>query len=179
MEPVSATAVAVVGFAASIATLSAVVVDSCKTIHNLWHSLKDAPEDIHRLLRKMKTIEQVILEMGIVAVQFSNHPSRINSQQCWVKHIEEMVDDWTILNDKINKLRANLSAKSSSGKNLRARVRKFFSEDDILKYENILSGHLQLFIAMCSVQSRYGDNSLFLVCYFGKMLTHRSQCSDR
>lgn len=154
MEPVSATAIAVVGFAASIATLSAVVIDSCKTIHNVWHSLKDAPEDVHRLLRKMKTLGQVTLDMGKVAVQFSNDPSRLDSQQCWVEHIEQMTTDWTILNDKINKLQANLIAKTLSGKNLRARVRKFFSEDDILKHENILSGHLQIFIAMCSMQSR-------------------------
>lgn len=166
MDPVSATAIAVVGFAASIATLSAVVIDSCKTIHNVWHSLKDAPEDVHRLLRKMKTMGQVILDMGKVAVQSSNDPSRPGSQQCWVEHIEQMVDDWAILNDKINKLQANLTAKTLSGKNLSARIRKFFSEDDILKYENILSGHLQIFIAMCSVQSRYRNNNLFLIFQF-------------
>lgn len=162
MDPASA-AVAFVGFAASIASLSAVVVNSCKTIHNVWHSLKDAPQDVRRLLRKMKTLEKVILEIGTVAVQFSNDPSRLDLQQHWADHIEEMVDDWTVLNDKIIKLQASLTAKTSSGKNLRARVRKFFSEDDILKYENILSGHLQIFIAMCSMQSRYGDNSLFLI----------------
>lgn len=162
MDPASA-AVAFVGFAASIASLSAVVVNSCKTMHNVWHSLKDAPQDVRRLLRKMKTLEKVILEIGTAAVQFSNDPSRQYSQQHWVDHIEEMVDDWTILGDKISKLQANLTAKTSSGKHLRARVRKFFSEDDILKFENILSGHLQIFIVMCSVQSRYGDNSLIIV----------------
>lgn len=165
MDPVSATAVAVVGFAASIATLSAVVIDSCKTIHNVWHSLKDAPEDVQRLLKKMRTLGQVILDMGKVAVQSSNDTSRQDSQQCWVEHIEQMVEDWETLNDKINKLQSKLTAKTLSGKNLSARIRKFFSEDDLLKYENILSGHLQIFIAMCSVQSRYGDNNLFLICY--------------
>lgn len=174
MEPVSATAVAVVGFAASIASLSAVVINSCKTIHNMWHSLKDAPEDVHRLLRKMQTLGQVIMEMGTVALRFSNDSSRLDSQQCWLEHIEEMVDDWTILNDKINKLQANLTAKTLSGKNLSARVRKFFSENDILKYENILSGHLQIFIAMCSMQSRYGDSKPFLIFQFLKILTHMS-----
>lgn len=165
MDPVSATAVAVVGFAASIATLSAVVIDSCKTILNVWHSLKDAPEDVQRLLKTMRKLGQIILDVGKVAVQSSNDPSRPDSQQCWVEHIEQMVEDWEILHNKINKLQAKLTAKTFSGKNLSARIRKFFSEDDILKYENILSGHLQIFIAMCSVQSRYGDNNLFLICY--------------
>lgn len=174
MDPVSATAVAVIGFAASIATLSAVVIDSCKTIHNVWSSLKDAPEDVQRLLRKMKTLGQVIMEMGTVALRSSNDSSRLNSQQCWLEHIEEMVDDWTILNDKINKLRANLTAKTLSGKALSARVRKFFSEDDILKYENILSGHLQIFIAMCSMQSRYGYSKPFLIFQLVKILTYSS-----
>lgn len=157
MDPASA-AIAVVGFAASIATLSAVVVDSCKTIHNVWHSLKDAPEEIHRLIKRMEILEQVILEMGTVSVKSSKDPSRLDSQQCWLKQIEEMVHDWTILHGKINKLQAKLTAKTSSGKNMRARVRKFFSEDDILKYENILSSHLQIVIVMRSMQSRYGDS---------------------
>lgn len=163
MEPVSA----VVGFAASIVTLSAVVANSCKTIHNVWHSLKDAPQDVRRLLRKMKGLEKVILEIETVAMQFGNDSSRIDSQQYWVDQIAEMVEDFTILNDKINKLQAILTAKTLSRNNLSARVRKFFSEDDIVKYESILSGHLQTFNFMCCLQSRYGDKNLFrifLVC---------------
>lgn len=160
MEPVSA----FVGFAASIVTLSAVVADSCKKIHNVWHLLKDAPQDVGRLLRKMKRLENVISEIETVAVQFGKDSSRIDSQQYWVDQIADMVDDFTILNDKINKLQAILTAKTLSRNNLSARVRKFFSEDDIVKYESILSGHLQTFNVMCCVQSRYSNDNLFLIC---------------
>lgn len=152
-------AVVFVGFVASIASLSAVVVNSCKKIHNVWHSLKDAPEDVRRLLRKMERLEKVILEIKTVAVQFGNDPSRLDSQQYWVDQIAEMVNDFTILSDKINNLQAKLTAK----KNLSGRVRKFFSEDDIMKYERILSGHLLTINVMCCLQSRYGDNNLFLI----------------
>lgn len=165
MDPASA-AVAFVGFAASIATLSAVVANSCKTIHNVWHSLKDAPQDVRRLLRKMNRLEKVILEIEKVVVQSVEVSSRLDSQQYWVDQILEMVDDFTILKDKINSLHVNLTAKTSK-KNLTTRVRKFFSEDDILKYESILSGHLQTVNVMYSLQSRYGDNNLvpiFPVC---------------
>lgn len=166
MDPASATVV-FVGFAASIASLSTVVVNSCKTIHNVWHLLKDAPQDVHRLRRKIKRLEIVILEIEKVVVQFGEDTSRLGSQQYWVDQILEMVDDFTILKDKINSLQANLTAKTLSRKNLGARVRKFFSEDEILKYEGILSGHLQTFNIMFCLQSRYGDDktiTIFLVC---------------
>lgn len=160
MDPASAT-VAFVGFAASIATLSAVVADSCKTIHNVWHSLKDAPQEAHRLLRKMERLEKVILEIERVVVRFGEDPSLLDSKQYWVDQIVEMVDDFAILKDKINNLQANLTAKKFSKTHLWARARKFLSEDDILKYESILSGHLQTFHVMFCLQSRYGDNNPF------------------
>lgn len=161
MDPASA-AVAFVGFAASITTLSAVVANSCKTIHNVWHSFKDAPQDIHRLIRKMKRLEKVILEIERVVVQFGD-PSLLDSQQYWMDQIEEMVDDFAILDDKINKLQADLTAKASAKKHLWARARKFLSEDDILKYERILSDHLQTFNIMYGLQAGYGDINIFLI----------------
>lgn len=162
MDPASA-AVAFVGFTASIASLSAVVATSCKTIHNVWHSLKDAPQDVCRLARKMKRLEKVILEIERVVVQFGEDPSLLDSQQYWVDQIEEMVDDFAILDDKINNLQACLAAKTPAKKHLWARARKFLSEDDILKYERILSDHLQTFNVMYSLQARYGDKNLLLI----------------
>lgn len=173
MDPASA-AVVFVGFAASIASLSAVVVNSCKTIHNVWHSLKDAPQDVRRLLKKMKTLEKVILEIEKVVVQFGEDTSKLDSQQYWVDQLLEMVDDFTILKEKINNLQANLTAKTLSRKNLGARVRKFFSEDEILKYEGILSGHLQTFNIMFCLQSRYGDDKLLLSFQLVKVLICKS-----
>lgn len=160
MDPASA-AVAFVGFTASIFTLSGLVANSCKTIHNVWHSLKDAPEDVSRLIRKMRILERVISEIERVVVQLGEDPSLLGSQQYWVDQIEEMVNDFTILDNKINNLQADLIAKRSVKKYLWARARKFLSEDDILKYERILSDHLQTFNVMYGVHARYGDSSLF------------------
>lgn len=162
MDPASA-AVAFVGFAASIVTLSAVVANSCKTIHNVWHSLKDAPKDVRRLIRKMKRLAKVISEIERVVVQFGEDPSLLGSQQYWVDQIEEMVDDFAVLDNKITNLQADLTAKTSAKKHLWARARKILSEDDILKYERIISDHLQTFNVMYGVQARYGDNNLFPV----------------
>ena len=47
MDPALAS-VAFIGVAGSIATLAGVVVESCKAIHKVWQSLKDAPRDVQR-----------------------------------------------------------------------------------------------------------------------------------
>ena len=42
----------IVGLAGSIASLTVVVIESCTTLNNLWHLLKEAPQDTQRLLKK-------------------------------------------------------------------------------------------------------------------------------
>ncbi len=58
MEPASPS-VALLGVAGSFASLAGVVIESRKTIHKVWHSLKAAPQDVGSLFRKLRRLEAV------------------------------------------------------------------------------------------------------------------------
>lgn len=62
MDPASA-GVAFVGFAASLATLAAVVANSSKTLYDLRNKLKDAPEDVRRLIQAFKFLKGLLAEI--------------------------------------------------------------------------------------------------------------------
>ena len=59
MDPASA-GVALVGFTASIAILTVVVLDSSKTLYNLRKNLQNTPEDDRRLVRQVKVFEGLL-----------------------------------------------------------------------------------------------------------------------
>ena len=152
MDPASAS-VAFIGVAGSIATPAGVVVESCKAIHKVWQSLKDAPRDVQRLFKKLKQLESVILETKRAGEAFNGNTIRLDFQQEWLESIEEMSDDLVVLKAKILRLEGNLHGKFFSRKRLSAQIRKVFSEKDIAKYERILSGHLETFNMMLALIS--------------------------
>ena len=153
MDPASA-AVAFVGFAGSIAALAAVVVESCKTLNNVWHSLKEAPESTRRLFQKLKRLEKIILEIQRVGELKDGGPTQSLDQHSWLENVTEMMDDFSLLKSKILKLEGNLSGKKISRKYLGALVRKIFSDEDIARFERVISGHMETFNMMLALHSQ-------------------------
>ena len=150
MDPALAS-VAFIGEAGSIATLAGGVVESCKAIHKVWQSLKDAARDVQRFFKKSKRLESVILEVKRAGEAFNGDTIRLDFQQDWLESIEEMSDDLVVLKAKILGLEGNLHGKFFSRKGLSVQIRKVFSEEDIAKYERILSGHIETFNIMLAL----------------------------
>lgn len=153
MDPASA-AVAFVGFAGSIAALAGVVTESCKMLNNVWHILKDGPQDTRRLFKRLKRLETIILEIRRVGEGSTDEAFRAGFQRSWIDNVEDMREDFFALQAKILKLEGLLIAKRFSRKHLCAQVRKLFSNEDIEKYEHILSGHMETFNMMLNLYSQ-------------------------
>ena len=154
VDPASA-AVAFVGLTGSVAALAGVVVESCKTLNNVWHSLKDAPRDTLRLFKKLKRFETILLELQHVGEDPADQAFRDRYQQSWLDNVEDTLQDFSILKAKILKLEGSLNVKKLSRRHVCAQIRKVFSEDEIEKYENVLSGHMETFSMMLALFSQY------------------------
>ncbi|MCJ1477115.1 hypothetical protein MMC13_005786 [Lambiella insularis] len=150
MDPASA-GIAFVGFAASIATLAAVVVDSCQTLHDVCKSFREAPADIRRLYTKVLRLERMIQETKKIGEEFHGDPPPVDLQTFWNEIVIDVEKDFRILQEKITKLRASLENKSWSTKHFSARFRKFFADEEIKKLERIISYHLDTFQYMLSM----------------------------
>ena len=142
MDPASA-AVAFVGFSASIASLSALVLDSCNKIHSIARSLKNAPNHIHRLSGKVTRLHRLISEIEKIGNEIGDEPLGTDIQRDWADIATIMRADLMALDGKISKLQKSLDGKSLSKVHISVRVHMFFSTEEVDRYENILSDHLE------------------------------------
>lgn len=152
MDPASA-AVAFVGFSASIASLSALVLDSCNKIHSIAQSLRNAPNHIRRLFGKIERLHRVIAEIEKIGNEIGDEHLGTDVQRDWMNIATIMRADLMALEGTISKLQRNLDGKSLSKVHLSVRVRMFFSAEEVERYENLLSDHLEtinLFLCMLS-----------------------------
>lgn len=152
MDPASA-AVAFVGFSASIASLSALVLDSCNKIHSIAQSLRNAPNHIRRLFGKIERLHRVIAEIEKIGNEIGDEHLATDVQRDWMNIATIMRADLMALEGTISKLQRNLDGKSLSKVHMSVRVRMFFSAEEVERYENLLSDHLEtinLFLCMLS-----------------------------
>jgi hypothetical protein len=85
MDPASAT-VAFVGFAASLATVAAVVVDSSRTLHDVYKSVKNAPREIQRMDQKSKRLHKMILEVQRMSEDLHDGEPPPFIHEFWLEH---------------------------------------------------------------------------------------------
>lgn len=152
MDPASA-AVAFVGFSASIASLSALVLDSCNKIHSIAQSLRNAPNHIRRLCGKIERLHRVIAEIEKIGSEIGDEHLGTDVQRDWMNIATIMRADLMALEGKISKLQRSLDGKSLSKVHMSVRVRMFFSAEEVDRYETLLSDHLEtinLFLCMLS-----------------------------
>jgi len=132
MDPASAS-VAFIGFAVSLASIAALVVDSSKAIYKVCKSLKDAPSDIQRLQRKIKRLEEIVLKIKTAASDFCDASVQVHVEEYWFSHMAELEDDLDLFKAKIIALHTALEKKSLSKIHSIARIRKFEIEKEKAK----------------------------------------------
>lgn len=153
MDPASA-GVAFVSFAASIASLSAITLKSCKNINNIAHSLKHAPDNIHRLCSKVERLQRLITEIERIGSELGHESLGIDLQKDWTTFAMAMKTDVVALEKKISRLQKSLNEKSSSKIHVSVRVRMYFSAEEVDKYEAILSDHVEAINILLSILSK-------------------------
>lgn len=153
MDPASA-AIAFVGFAASITTLAAVVLNSCRTLRDLCRDIQDAPQDLQRLFGHVQNLERIVIEVQRTGADIASDASIARLNAFWVDNAMYMETDLQRFNEKLCKLFEGLQRRSLTSKSLRARLYKVFSNDDILHWERVLAQHLNTFALLYNIVLR-------------------------
>jgi hypothetical protein len=154
MDPASAT-VAFVGFAASLATVAAVVVDSSRTLHDVYKSVKNAPREIQRMDQKSKRLHKMILEVQRMSEDLHDGEPPPFIHEFWLEHAGEIHHDFVVFKKKIENLHAGISKNTSKRKHIIMRIQTFFSEREVRKYEEQLSEHMQTIGILLNMLSQY------------------------
>lgn len=126
LDPASAT-VAFVGFAASIAALIAVISDSAQTVHTLYCSLRDAPEELAYLKRIIEGNKALLKNIFIVSQRYETRGIPRDLFECWDKAAKHVFEDLQKFKIEIDKIFNTFNASSYSKRHLRGRVRQLFS----------------------------------------------------
>ena len=146
--------VAFVGFAASLTTLAALAVDSSRTLYNIHRRLKDAPEDITRLLRlavEFKCLLSAVQEQ-IRDHQVEYAPSGMGMLfETAVKHME---NDMEGFKDTIRRLKGLLSASASPRRRLELRIRHVLQEERVGDYQRLITSHIGTLTLLMEILSR-------------------------
>ena len=144
MDPVSGV-IAFVGFAASLLTLTEVLIKGCKTLSTVKLILEDAPGDVERLHRAMLRLQFVIVEVQRSEEDLRKQWANSSLAQHWAEHAHDVQRDISALSGRLSKLEEALAKKSHTSKNVRARVMKLFMEQELSKYERVLAEHQNTF----------------------------------
>ncbi|KAI8631723.1 hypothetical protein F5Y19DRAFT_493585 [Xylariaceae sp. FL1651] len=150
MDPASA-AVAFIGFSAAIVQLAGSLANGCMTLYKLKQKLNETPQDISRLHKSMKRLERLVAEVRSLENDIGEHWLSSNLGIHWSEHAADIENDLNALNQRLSKLVRILEAKSITSKHVRATIRKAFMEEDIVKFERILTAHQDTFSFMLSV----------------------------
>lgn len=119
MDPASA-GVALVGFAASITTLTAVALDSSRTLYSIRKKLQSTPEDVRRLIRQVRVFEGLLAAIRDLGV-----PQDL--QEIWEESINQMREEMQQFNPVVSSLQRLLDGPTVSSKMIRLRIRRILT----------------------------------------------------
>jgi hypothetical protein len=144
MDPASA-AVAFVGFAASLATLAGVVIESAKTINELASKLKHAPDDLKQFLANLKQYELLLSILKDLVSEHTAEELPPQLKQFWLDNAIDMRRDYDVLSSLVKKLECKLDGETVSTKHLRARFQYFFRSGELKEFNDRLPDHILRF----------------------------------
>ncbi|KIX93512.1 uncharacterized protein Z520_10690 [Fonsecaea multimorphosa CBS 102226] len=155
LDPASAS-VAFIGFAASLATLAGLVVDSIQTLIELRSRLNGAPEELKRLLSVLRQHESILVDLRDRTSTFTSEELSDELQKFWQENNTQMAADYARLKEHVKKIQVTFQGTTVTKKYLRARIQNAFRSPEVQELETRLQGNLSKFDAVLSmvVESR-------------------------
>ncbi|MCJ1384631.1 hypothetical protein MMC17_007749 [Xylographa soralifera] len=143
MDPASAV-ITFVGFAASLATLVAVVVDSAKTLNNLQQQLREAPDNVKRLVERFKVLQSLL--QGVQALSQAHGETEVPEglRQVWDASAASLTEDMEAFHAVVGRLEQALKKSKGYPVKFGLRTRGFFSEPKVTEFEQKVHNHLDI-----------------------------------
>ncbi|MCJ1432871.1 hypothetical protein MMC27_002229 [Xylographa pallens] len=141
MDPASAV-ITFVGFAASLAALVAVVVDSAKTLNNLQKQLRAAPDNVKRLVVRFEILQSLLQEVQARSQVHGETEVPEGLRQIWEALAAPLKEDMDTFHVVVAGLEQTLNKSKGSSLKFRLRIRDFFSEPKVSEFEQKFQSHL-------------------------------------
>jgi len=144
MDPASAT-VAFVGFAASLAALVGLVIESAQTNNGFCSKFERAPKELQRFQLAVKQSNCLLALLKDQTNQYADEDLPQDLRDYWLENVVQMHTDYEALEKLALKLQRQFDLSSASKKYIRARIHHFFCSDEISELEARLSATVAIF----------------------------------
>ena len=136
MDPITA-----VSLTGSVVTIGALVLDCSQTLYNIGTKLKDAPEAVDRLSRRLQTFGELL---KIFEARLNNHGSQSipsDLSQACQRIVNQIGKDMKEFKEATSGLLKRLGDPSMSSKNIRLRFHALCKERAIEIHDKRMAGH--------------------------------------
>ena len=120
-------AVTLVGFAASLVTLTATVGESARTVHDLWTTFRDSPTNLKRLSDGIAENEALLKEMQAISDAYEHVGIPDSLVLRWNSAFSRAYNDFKELNMEMHKILEWKKRRELTKWHVHMRVRHFFS----------------------------------------------------
>lgn len=141
MDPAS-TAVAFVGFAASVVTLCGLVVDSSRTLYELQDKLRNVPDKLRKLSLTIRCFESMLLEIQRRSSRLDELGVSAAFRTSWATTVGLLEAAMGALRDWLANDFDSLDFEQTGKKQLLQRVKLFFADKKIGAFQQSLAEHI-------------------------------------
>ncbi|KAL1642421.1 hypothetical protein SLS58_005495 [Diplodia intermedia] len=139
MEPVSAS----VGLVASLATLVEVSIKSYTALSKFIRQMKNAPDNVRELCRKVKRLEEVLSAVHQFVHHMRDDELPPNLRSWWESNMDSITTDLRKLGQRAEQLNALHAQSASSRSKLSARLKTVGSGDEVARYERSIESNIK------------------------------------
>ena len=138
----SSAAAALVGFAASLATLSALVIESSRTLYNVQRRWKGASDDVKNLARQLQQFQSLLDEVQRRVSQSQHGQSSSGLEVLFAAAIKGAQQDLEDVGRRLQRLRDLLCRSPTAKTPIELRIRHIMQESAMQEHQRKISSHI-------------------------------------
>ena len=134
-----------VSLGASIIAFVAVAARLSKAVNDAWNSVKDAPEDITRVVKKLGNLECLLNEIHSQDTSTANSQAGNSLTGLWASQSGQLQRDFASYQVLADKLALQLKKDQGPISSAKIRFHWFFKRDAVRELDGRLQGNIELF----------------------------------
>lgn len=134
-----------IGLGASILAFVTITAQLSKIVKDTWDSVKDAPEDIERLMKKLKSLECLLDEIHNQDTSMVNSRAANKLAELWKRQSDQLQSDFALYQETADKLALQLKKNQGPVSSAGIKFRWYFKRDKVRELDERLQGNIGIF----------------------------------
>lgn len=133
------------GLGASILAFVTITAHLSKIVKDTWDSVKDAPEDIARMMGKLKRLEGLLDEIHHQDTSMVNARAADKLAELWKRQSDQLQSDFALYQKTADKLALQLKKNQGPVSSAGIKFRWYFKRDKVRELDERLQENIRIF----------------------------------